>query len=269
MVPGLAQAWTVSGDGLVYLFRLRPGATFHNGRAVAVADIIANIERVRDPKTASPLASRFTGIKAMEAVGPDTLKLTLDAPSAPLLGQLSSLAIVAPESVATLQRRPDGTGPFRFREWIPDTSITLEKHPGYWDKGLPYLDGLAFNIVPESSTREAGIVGGTYQLLPSLDGASAAALAGKPGVSLLQVQDLAYSLIGVNAGKPPFDKAEVRQALNEAIDRAEFVQAAYYGRGVPGGPLSPALGQWALPASDFPCYRPDPEPRNARWRASG
>ncbi len=269
VVPSLAASWTVSPDGLVYTFKLRPGATFHNGRALTPQDIIANIERVRDPKIASPFASRFTGIKTMEATAPDTLTLTLDAPSAPFLVQLASLYIVAPESAATLGRRPDGTGPFRFREWVPDTYIVLEKQPGYWDKGLPYLDGLKFNIVPESAAREAGIAGGTYSLLPSLDGATAAALANRPGVKLMAVQDLAYSLIGVNTAKPPFDKPEVREALNLAIDRTQLVQAAYYGRGVPGGPLSPALTEWALPVSDFPCYRPDPAAARQKLAAAG
>jgi peptide/nickel transport system substrate-binding protein len=186
-----------------------------------------------------------------------------------LLVQLATLYIVAPESAATLGRKPDGTGPFRFREWVPDTYIALEKQPGYWDKGLPTLDGVKFNIVPESATREAGIAGGTYGLLPSLDGATAAALANKPGVRLMQAQDLAYSLIGVNAGKPPFDKPEVREALNLAIDRGQLVQAAYYGRGVPGGPLSPALTAWALPVSDFPCYRPDAAAARQKLAAAG
>jgi peptide/nickel transport system substrate-binding protein len=88
-------------------------------------------------------------------------------------------------------------------------------------------------------------------------------------VKLLEVQDLAYSLIGVNASKPPFDKPAVREALNLAIDRGQLVQAAYYGRGVPGGPLSPALTGWALPTSEFPCYRPDPAAAKRKLAEAG
>jgi peptide/nickel transport system substrate-binding protein len=269
IVPALAESWTISPDGLTYEFRLRAGATFHNGRAVTPQDIIANIERVRDPKTASPFASRFTGIKSMEAIGTNGLRLTLDAPSAPLLAQLASLAIVAPESVATLGRQPVGTGPFKFREWVPDTYIVLDRNPAYWQQGLPYLAGLKFNIVPESSTREAGIASGTYRLLPVVDAAAAASLDGKPGVKLMQTQDLAYSLVGLNTSKPPFDKPAVREAFNLAIDRAQLVQAVYFGRAVPGGPLSPALSEWALPVSEFPCYKPDPAAAQQKLRDAG
>jgi len=258
VVPALAASWTVSPDGLVYTFALRSNATFHNGRAMTAQDVVANFARVRDPKTGSPIASRFTGVKAVEATGPNEVKVTLEAPSAPFLVQLASLAIAAPEGMAELGRKPMGTGPFKFREWVPDTYIALDRNPSYWAAGLPYLAGLKFSIVPESATREMGIGGGTYKLLPSLDAATATALASRPGVKVVDTQDLAYSLIGLNTSKPPFDKPEVREAVNMAIDRGQIVQAAYFGRAVPGGPLSPALADWALPESAFPCYKTDP-----------
>ncbi|MBV9812774.1 MAG: hypothetical protein JO326_08480, partial [Acetobacteraceae bacterium] len=154
-------------------------------------------------------------------------------------------------------RKPVGTGPFRFAQWIPDTSITLERNPDYWESGLPKLAALKFNIVPEAATRELGIQGNTYQLLPVVDASSAAALDGKPALKLLETQDLAYSLVGFNASRPPFDKPEVREAANLAIDRTQIVQAVYFNRAAVGGPLSPALRDWALPVSDFPCYQPD------------
>ncbi|MDR3546431.1 MAG: ABC transporter substrate-binding protein [Candidatus Limnocylindrales bacterium] len=267
--PALAESWTVSPDGLTYLFKLRPGVRFHSGREMTAADVIASIERVRDPKTSSPLASRFAAIQGAEAVGTETVKLTLSTPSAPLLTQLAGLAIVPPESVASLGRKPDGTGPFKLTDWIPDTALVLGKNPAYWAAGLPHLDGLKFNIVPEAATREAGIAGGTYQLLPVVDGASAAALFGRPGVKLLSVQDLAYSLVGLNVSRPPLDKPEVREAFNLALDRPQIIEAAYYGRGAEGGPLSPALVQWALPASAFPCLHAAPAAARAKLAAAG
>ena len=267
-VPALAQSWTIAPDGLTYSFRLRQGVVFHNGRAVTAQDVIASIERVKDPKTASPLASRFTAITGM-AADADGIRLTLSAPSAPLLSQLAALAIIPAEAVPELGRKPVGTGPFKFREWVPDTFIALDRNPAYWEKDLPALAGLKFNIVPESATREAGIASATYRLLPVVDAASAAVLATKPGVKLLQTQDLAYSLIGFNTSKAPFDKPEVREAAGLAIDRAQLVQAVYFGRGVPAGPLSPALAEYALPTSEFPCYRPDPAAAQKKLAAAG
>jgi peptide/nickel transport system substrate-binding protein len=109
----------------------------------------------------------------------------------------------------------------------------------------------------------------TYRLLPVADAAAAAALAGKPGVKLLATQDLAYSLVGLNVAKPPFDKPAVREAFNLAIDRNQIVQAVYFGRAVPGGPLSPALTEWALPVSDFACYKPDAAAAQRKLQEAG
>ncbi len=257
VVPALAQSWTVSPDGLVYLFTLRAGAVFHDGKALTPDDVLASFARVRDPKTGSPYASRFVMVSKAEAAGADQIRITLAQPTAPFLAQLATLAIV-PAGAADLARKPDGTGPFRFREWVPDTDIVLDRNPHYWQAGLPKLGGIKIDFVPEAATRQLGIASGSYRMLPAIDAATAAALDGKPGVTVLQTQDLAYSLVGMNVSKPPFDKPEVREALNTAIDRAQIVQAAYYGKGALAGPLSPALTDWALPVSDFPCYRADP-----------
>ncbi len=267
-VPALAQSWTVSPDGLVYEFTLRAGAVFHDGRKMSPQDVIASIARVRDPKTGSPYASRFAAISKVEAMGDNAVRITLSKPSAPLLTQLASLAIV-PAGVSNLGKKPDGTGPFSFREWVPDTYIALDRNPHYWQQGLPRLAGLKIDIVPEAATRQLGLAGGTYRMLPSVDAATAEALQGKPGVEIQHTQDLAYSLVGMNVTKPPFDKPDVREAFNYALDRAQIVQAAYYGQGAPGGPLSPALKDWALPVSDFPCYHGDPAKAKALLQQAG
>jgi peptide/nickel transport system substrate-binding protein len=106
-------------------------------------------------------------------------------------------------------------------------------------------------------------------MLPVVDASAAATLQGKPGVRILQTQDLAYSLVGFNASRAPFGKPEVREAANMAIDRSQIVQAVYFGRAAPGGPLSPALKEWALPVSDFPCYATDPAAARKKLQDAG
>ncbi len=267
IVPALASAWTVSPDGLTYDFTLRLGATFHNGRPVAPADVVASIARLRDPKTASPYASRLAGIASVESLGERAVRFVLTAPSAPFLSQLAALAIIPPEAASDLARHPVGTGPFKFREWIPDTYIALDRNPAYAPE--PALAGLKFTIVPDAATRQLGLQGGTYRLIPALDATAAAALSASPGVQVLKTQDLAYSLLGLNVSKPPLDKPEVREAINLAIDRSQIVDAAYNGSATPAGPLSPALTAWSLPAADFPCYRPDPVRAQVLLRTAG
>ena len=157
---------------------------------------------------------------------------------------------------ADMQRRPMGTGPFMFKEWVTDNYILLEKNPRYYRQGRPYLDALKFNIVPDLATRQVGLSSGTYQFLPNIDPSLAVTLKAAPGVKLISSQDLSYSLVGINVTRKPFDNPKVREALNYAIDRNALVQSVYFGNGTPAAPLG--LRSWASPTSAFACYSYNP-----------
>jgi peptide/nickel transport system substrate-binding protein len=272
VVPGLAESWTISPDGKTYTFKLRSDVKFHDGSAMEAEDVISTIRRVQSKDIASPLASRLSAIDSATATDAKTVELKLKEPSAPLLASLATIAVV-PRSVETnkdiLQKTPVGTGPFKFQEWQPNGYILLAKNDAYWQQGLPKLSGLKFNIVPESATRQVGLANGQYALLPNIDAATALQLKGKPNVKLSETLELAYMLVGMNVSKPPFDNAKVREAFNYAINRQEIVDAALFGAGVPGGPLSPALKSWALDVKEFPCYKPDPAKAQALLKEAG
>lgn len=272
VVPGLAESWTVSADGKTYTFKLRTGVKFHDGSAMEAEDVVSSIKRVQSKDIASPLASRLAAIESASALDPQTVELKLKEPSAPLLTSLATIAIV-PSAVESnkdaLQKAPVGTGPFKFQEWQPNGFILLTKNESYWQQGLPKLAGLKFNIVPESATRQVGLSNGQYALLPNIDAATALQLKGKPNVKLAETLDLAYTLVGMNVSKPPFDNPKVREAVNYAINRKEIVDAALFGAGVPGGPLSPALKSWAVDVKDYPCYTHDPAKAQALLKEAG
>jgi peptide/nickel transport system substrate-binding protein len=270
--PSLAESWTVSPDGKTYRFKLRTNVTFHDGAKMDAEDVVASLTRVMAKEIASPLASRLAAVEKISAIDPATVEVTLKEPSAPLLTSLATLAIVPRRFVADkdgLQRQPVGTGPFKMTEWQPNGFVALAKHDGYWQAGKPKLAGVKFNIVPESSTRQVGISSGQYGMLPNIDAATALQLRGKPNVRLVETLELAYTMIGFNTSKAPFDNPKVREAANIALNRSEIIQAAFFGLGVPGGPLSPALKNWATDVKEFPCYTHDAAKAAAMLKAAG
>ncbi|MXQ11400.1 ABC transporter substrate-binding protein [Microvirga makkahensis] len=272
IIPGLAESWTVSEDGKTYTFKLRSGVKFHDGSSMEATDVVASVRRLLSKDMASPLASRLSAVESTNAIDARTVELKLTEPSAALLSSLSGIAIVPRAMEANkdaLQKTPVGTGPFKFQEWQPNGYILLTKNEAYWDKGLPKLSGLKFTIVPESATRQVGLANGQYALLPNIDAATALQLKGRPNVKLAETMDLAYTLIGLNVSKPPFDNPKVREAVNYAINRQEIVDAALFGAGVPGGPLSPALKSWALDVKEFGCYAHDPAKAQALLKEAG
>jgi peptide/nickel transport system substrate-binding protein len=233
---------------------------------------VASLNRVVSKDIASPLASRLAAMDKAMAKDTATVEVTLKEPSAPFLTALASIAIVPKAFEANkdgLQRQPVGTGPFRFKEWQPNSFIELSKHAAYWNKTQPKLDGVKFTIIPESATRQVGISSGQYAMLPNIDAATALQLKGRPNVKISETMELAYTLVGMNTSKPPFDNAKVREALNYALNRQEIVQAALFGAGVPGGPLSPALKDWASDVSTFPCFTHSSAKAQELLKASG
>jgi peptide/nickel transport system substrate-binding protein len=272
VVPGLAESWEVSEDGLTYTFRLREGVTFHDGSTFDAEDVAASIRRVQSEAIASPLASRIDPITGIEVIDPQTIEFTLDAPFAPLLSSLATIAIVpaeAEEDADALQQTPVGTGPFRFAEWQPNAYIRLERFDDYHADGQPALDGLRFQFVPEAATRQVGLSSGEYHLLPGIDPATALQLSAQPNITLHQTRDLSYSLVGMNVTRGPLGDERVRRAVNLLLDRQEIIDGALFGAGVPGGPVSPALTEWAVDTAEFDCYRHDVEAAQALLAEAG
>lgn len=272
IVPGLAESWEISEDGKTYTFKLRSGVKFHSGGDMTAADVKASLERVKKEATGSPLASRLATVDSVETPDPSTVVVNLSAPSAPLLSSLTTIAIVPAkylDDVETLQQQPDGTGAFKFVEWQPNVAIRLEANPDYWQDGLPKLEGVNFNIVPEAATRQVGLTSNQYQMLPNIDAVTALQLKGQPDIELVDTLELSYTLVGMNVTKAPLDNPKVREAINYAIDRGQIVEAALFGAGVPGGPVSPALDQWATSVDQIACFTPDAEKAKALMQEAG
>jgi peptide/nickel transport system substrate-binding protein len=255
--PALATGFTVSADGLSYLFTLREGVKFHNGRTMTSDDVVYSFNRIVDPATGSPVASRFAQVESVVAEGANAVRINLKAPFAPFLQNLAFLTVVAKEVVeanGNLQQVAVGTGPFKLSEVVPDTYTLLVANPDYYRPGEPGVAAIKYNVVPEASTRAAGLRTGAYHMIPDVDPATAQTIGNVSGITLLGIQELSYSLIGMNAARAPFDNPLVRRALNMALDREEIVEAVYFGNAAVGGPLSPALTNWALGVENFSCY---------------
>src|SRR5690606_6867957 len=149
-------------------------------------------ERVAGAETRSRPASRFAEAAPAVAAGGDEVTFTSSRPFAPFLSNLTSLYVVPREVVerfGDLQQNAVGTGPFVLDEIVPDTYVRLRANPDYYREGEPRLEYLRYNIVPEASTRAAGMRTGAYHLIPDVDPATAETLRGVSGVTLLETQD--------------------------------------------------------------------------------
>ncbi|HYH12858.1 MAG TPA: ABC transporter substrate-binding protein [Thermomicrobiales bacterium] len=235
--PGLAESWQLSDDGLTYTFSLRQGVTFHNGREVTSDDVVYSIERVMDPETGSPYVSYTERIAGIEAQDAATVVITLDSPDASFLAGLGrrGLVIVPREVVEEvgLSQQMVGTGPFRFVDYVPNTSITLERNEAYWDTGKPYLDGVELQIIPDDTARTTALVSGTVDLIEQVPHKDIEIIEQTDGVDLTGGATTNLRWLVFNTRREPFDRPEVRQAIARGIDRQPIIDAAVFGYGEP------------------------------------
>jgi peptide/nickel transport system substrate-binding protein len=248
-VPALAESWDISDDGVTYTFNLRQGVTFHNGRAFVADDVKYSFERILDPELASPNVSDLESIESIEVVDDATVTITLKAADSSFLAKLmgGSIVIVPREVVeenGDLMQTMVGTGPFRFVEYVPNTEVTLERNPDYWDAPLPYLDELFIQVIPDNTARTTALVTGTVDIieyapvqdLPIFEDDETLAVTGNENTNI--------RYLGINMTREPFDKLEVRQAIAMVIDRGPIIDAAYFGAGMPTNVIFPPT-YWA------------------------
>ncbi len=235
LVPWLAETWDQSEDGLTWTFNLREGVMFSNGREMTAEDVVWNYERLTDPETGAGNAGNAGGAGTVfEAVDNYTVTMTTETPVGilpQLLGLNKSTGIMAPESMEEdgTVRLPIGTGPFMISEVDGTTRILLEKNANYWQEGLPYLDAVEIEPIPDNTTRQTALQGGEVDWVLAIAPQSFAELEADENITVATAPQLSYDYMGVNLTREPFNDVRVRQAIAYAIDREEICGFAYFG----------------------------------------
>jgi peptide/nickel transport system substrate-binding protein len=239
IVPALAQSWKLSPDGLVWTFTLRPGVVFHNGDRLTSRDVKATFDRVREKATASPKAADFSAISSVETPDDATVVITLAQPFAPFLGVIASgWAAIMPKSLIDkgwdFASRPVGTGPFVLKEFTRDNRIVLEKNGKYWMPGLPRLDRVILNVVPERAVQVQGLISGAVDAVEFVDTEDITLLTDSKDVTVDKSLSALILVMAMNCSNPILSDLRVRQAVNYAVDKQQVLDIAYGGGKVIG-----------------------------------
>jgi dipeptide transport system substrate-binding protein len=284
VIPGLAEKWDVSPDGLVYTFYLRKGVKYHSNknftptRDFNADDAIFAFERQwkeENPyfKVTSSNHSYFNDmkmpqlLKSVEKVDPYTVKITLNVPDAPFLAGLAMeyagiqsaeyaekmLKAGTPERI---DQEPIGTGPFYLVQYQKDAVIRYKAFLQYW-AGKAKIDDLVFAITPDASVRWAKVQKGECHVMPYPNPADLDAIKKDPNVQLLEQPGLNVGYLAYNVTKKPFDDKRVRKALNMAMNKNAIVEAVFLGAGTPAkNPLPPTIWSYNDAVKDDP-YDPE------------
>ena len=241
-VPDLAEGVTISPDGLSYMFTLRRGVKFHNGKEMGPADVVASIERYRKGGAS---ASLIGAIDSVSASGPNQVTIKLKSIQSTFLGNLSSprapIAVMPADEAAKEMGKasPIGTGPYKFVEYKPDSHVKLARfddykpNPAYKERDgfagakIAYIDTVTFRFMPESGARDAAMETGQVQVNETADGPTAKRLKANPNFQVIQVLPFALQVIKFNLAMPLTSDVNFRRAVAQAIEPEEIMATAF------------------------------------------
>ncbi|MDB5096584.1 MAG: peptide transporter substrate-binding protein [Cyanobacteria bacterium RYN_339] len=290
VVPALAASWKVEDGGKRYVFTLRDGAKFHDGRPVSSKDVVYSFQRMLDPKTKCPGSSFYESIVGVDAfrkgkaptiagvTAPDakTVQIVLTAPNLVFLQLLAMpFASAVPDGASSddLAKAPIGSGRMKFGSWQSGQSIKLTRNPDFpgntpaGPESVEYVLGVNENLEVLKFERGELDLLGVNRGIPAADYAW---LRGNPKWTklMLDAPDAAFYYVTLNCRVPPFDNLKVRRAVAHAIDKARVVKLVNgrgqvapgilpppmpgYNKDLQGIPYDPAKAKQLLAEAGFP-----------------
>jgi peptide/nickel transport system substrate-binding protein len=283
-VPGLAESWETPDD-TTYVFKLREGVKFHNGREMTADDVIYSLQRVLtypeawwDTKMGPPRvpdASEATAIAqgtptagpvvglTVEKTGPYEITARLTEPYAPFLASLSGtpVSILPGEELESgafdITTQMIGTGPFQMIEHLEDERWVFAKFDGYWQPDQPQVDEVVWRVMTDEAARAAALRTGEIHLTMFENPTMLDITANDPNIENVVQATTNYYVLFVNAQREQLSDERVRQAISLALNREEIKDVALFGRAHSTSPIAPAHTQFARPLEEVPFYAQD------------
>jgi peptide/nickel transport system substrate-binding protein len=254
--PALAASWENPND-LTWVFHLRPGVRFHDGRELTAADVVWSVERARS-LPASGFGSYLVAVEGVRALDLHTVELTTRRPYAILLNKLAFVLVVPAGSPPEI-RQPVGTGPYRLASYQPGARLELRSFDAYWD-GAPAEKRVEILPIRDAGERVARLQNGDVDVVQEPGPENAARIRATAGCRVLAQENLSVNYLLINARRPPLADRRVRRAIHLALDRSALVRATLGGAGRPIGQMvSRSVFGYAPdlppPARDLPAAR--------------
>jgi peptide/nickel transport system substrate-binding protein len=234
---GLAEAWTISADGLTYTFKLRANVKFHDGSAMDSADVKFSLDRAHAADSTNAQKALFDSIESVETPDPLTVIVKLTRREGLFLWNMGwgDAVIVAPETAENNKANPVGTGPFKFTAWKKADSVKLARWDGYWG-ARPALKTVTFKFVSDPSAQVAGLMAGDIDAIPNVGAPeSLERFKTDPGFVVTVGNTEGETILAMNHRRETLADPRVRRAVSLAIDRQAIIDGAMFGYGTPIG----------------------------------
>jgi peptide/nickel transport system substrate-binding protein len=232
LIPSLAESWDASADpgAAQWVFKLRPGVTFHNGKEMDAEDVVYSINLHRGPDSQSGAAGQMKQIKDIRATGKHEVTIELVAGNADLP------FVVSDYHLLIMPKDGDpaagvGTGPYVKESFEPGVSWLARRNPDYFKSDRGHVDSVEVTVINDTTARTAALRTGQVHLANRMDPKTLSLLERDPGIQILNTTGKGHYTIPMHTDRPPFDDNNVRLALKHAINRQEILDKILRGYG--------------------------------------
>ncbi len=268
VIPHVAESFEPSDGAKKWVFKIRKGITFHNGKTLTADDVVATINYHIGPDSKSPAKGVLSNLVSVKADGPDTVVFELSGGNAdfPYLVSDYHLSIYPSEGGKIQWDKGIGAGPYILKSFEPGVKMTAERNPNYFGKS--YFDAVEVLSIIDVAARTNAYLSGEVHFIDRADLKTIDMLKNAPDTALYNVSGTALYSAPMLVDVAPFDKVEVRQALKWAINRQELVDKILYGYGSAGNDnmLAPSLKYAIQPE---PVYTYDPDKAKSLLKKAG
>ena len=255
--PALAERWKIP-DALTYVFHLRHGVHFHDGRPLTSRDVKWTFDSLLNGSIRSAKASTYRLVDRIDVPDDWTVIFRLKEPYSPLLWNLAggNVGIVPYGSGGDFNRNPIGSGPFRFVSMQQDKEVVIERNPDYWAT-TPRLPRVRFAVVPDTTTRALELRKGSADTaINALSADMIATIESRHELAVMRSPGTIYTYLAFNLRDPILKDVRVRQALAYALDREPLIHYLWHDQARPAASVLPPE-HWAY-NDNVPRYQHDP-----------
>jgi len=241
--PGLAESWESSPDAAIWTFKLRKGTTFHNGKPVTPADVVASINFHRGEGSTSAAGPLVAEVKDVKDDGAGTVVITLAGGNADFPFSLTDYHIpVMPAKGDSIDWESGiGAGTYRLDNFSPGVSAKLSRNPNHWANDRGFFDTIEMLALVDTNARTTALLTGEVHAIDRVDLKTVNQLKRKSGLTVHSVAGTQHFTFAMSCNKKPYDNVDVRLALKHAVNRQELVDKILLGYGVVGNdhPIGP------------------------------
>ena len=258
LAPEIAESWD-SADGMVWVFKIRQGLSFHSGKPVTAEDVLASLNHHRGEASTSAVKPYFDAVTDIKLDGSNVV-VTLNAPNADFPYLMSDYHLpVMPGTDGKIDvTSPDGCGGYVVESYEPGVQATLNRNPNYWKTDRAHFDQIVLLSVLDPAARLNALMTGEVDTIDQVDPASISLLESRGVANILSISGNAHYVFPMDARAAPFGDNNVRLALKYAFDRQELVDKILAGHGsvANDNPIGPA-NRYFFAELEAKSYDPD------------